>query len=73
MVLMHLRDPEIALQKIAQLLKKSGILSLQESTMETAGTLTHHDVVRDYFQTLIALGKFHGVDFNIGKKLPTLC
>ncbi len=38
MVLMHLREPEMALQKMAQLLKPSGMLSLQESTMETAGT-----------------------------------
>lgn len=73
MVLMHLREPEIALRKMAQLLKPSGILSLQESTMSAAGTLTTCEVVNDYFQTLIALGIFNGVDFNIGKKLPTLC
>jgi ubiquinone/menaquinone biosynthesis C-methylase UbiE len=73
MVLMHLREPETALRKMAQLLKPSGILSLQESTMSTAGTSSGHEVVKDYFQTLIALGVFHGVDFNIGKKLPTLC
>jgi hypothetical protein len=29
--------------------------------------------VKDYFQTLIALGHVHGVDFNIGNKLPMLC
>lgn len=73
MVLMHLRDPEMALQKMIQLLKSSGILSLQESTMETAGTPSGYEVVNDYFKTLIALGNFNGVDFNIGKKLPMLC
>ena len=73
MVLMHLREPEMRLRKMAQLLKSSGILSLQESTMETAGTPSCHEVVNDYFQVLIALGNFNGVDFNIGKKLPTLC
>ena len=41
--------------------------------METAGTPSGHEVVHDYFQTLIALGNFNGVDFNIGKKLPMLC
>ena len=41
--------------------------------MSTAGTPSGHEVVNDYFQTLIALGNFYGVDFNIGKKLPTLC
>ncbi|MBX9578507.1 MAG: methyltransferase domain-containing protein [Chthoniobacterales bacterium] len=73
MVLMHLRDSEMALRKMGQLLKPSGMLSLQESTMSTAGTSTGHKAVNDYFQTLIALGNFNGVDFNIGKKLPTLC
>lgn len=73
MVLMHLREPEMALWKMAQLLKPSGMLSLQESTMETAGTPSCHEVVNNYFQTLIALGNFNGVDFNIGKKLSILC
>ena len=73
MVLMHLREPDMAVRKMGQLLKPSGMLSLQESTMSTAGTPSCHEVVKDYFQTLIVLGDFHGVDFNIGKKLPTLC
>ncbi len=73
MVLMHLKYPEAALRNMAQLLKPAGILSLQESIMESAASSPICEVVEDYFQTLIALGNFNGVDFNIGAKLSHLC
>lgn len=73
MVLMHLKNPEAALLQLSQLLKTAGILSLQESIMHTASASPAHEVVEDYFQTIIELGNFHGVDFNIGEKLSQLC
>ncbi len=73
MVLMHLKNPEAALMNMAQLLKPVGILSLQESIMKSASSSPSCGVIDDYFQTLIALGNFHGVDFNIGEKLVQLC
>ncbi|MBM3857151.1 MAG: class I SAM-dependent methyltransferase, partial [Verrucomicrobia bacterium] len=66
MVLMHLKNPEVALLQMAQLLKRGGVLSLQESIMHTASISPAHEAVDDYFRTLIKLGNFHGVDFNIG-------
>lgn len=73
MVLMHLKNPETALLQMAQLLKRGGVLSLQESIMHTALIAPPHQAVEDYFRTLIKLGNFHGADFNIGEKLSQLC
>lgn len=73
MILMHLKNVEVALKQMIQLLKPSGMLSLQESTLSTINVTPAHKIVFDYFETLIALGKSRGVDFNIGRKLPLLC
>lgn len=73
MVLMHLKNPEIALATMGNLLRVGGLLSLQESIMDTASTSPRYEVVHEYFQTLIALGDAYHRDFNIGNKLTHLC
>lgn len=73
MVLMHLKNPQAALLNMTHLLKPAGVLSLQESIMKSASSSPRCEVIFDYFKTLIALGNFHGVYFNIGEKLSHLC
>jgi len=73
LLLMHLREPKVAISKMRNLLKPTGVLVLQESTMKTAHSSVKNIALESYVQTVVALGKHKGVDFNIGQKLPKLC
>ncbi len=73
LVLMHMSQPEIALQKMVTLLKSGGVLSLQESTMSTAHLSFPNPEIEDYYRTMIAFGNSRGGDFDIGRKLPKIC
>ena len=73
LVLMHLNAPKAALKQMCSLMKPDGTLSLQESTMSTAHLSIPNEILLDYTQTGISLGKYNGVDYDIGRKLPGLC
>lgn len=71
-VLMHIRHPKVALIKMKSLLKSGGVISLQESAFSADLTSDNNQVIKDYFASLVNLGKSKRVDFDIGPKLPLL-
>ncbi len=73
LVLMHIKNPSKSLQKMIELLKPDGVMCLQESTMSTAHLSVQNQDVEDFYLAMIALGKSKGGDFNIGRKLPSMC
>lgn len=72
LLLMHLRQPLAALKHMNSLLKVNGIISLQESIIETARVYPHSKAVERYVEILIALAKSKGTNYNIGNKLAKL-
>lgn len=71
-VLMHLRNPQSAIENIKTLLKKGGVVASQESIMGTTFSTTHSDIIRDYTHSLVALGEHKGVNYNIGDRIHGL-
>lgn len=73
LVLMHCAQPEEALARMHALLVTGGMLSLQESTMNTSRVISERPLLVDMFEALARFAQTKGGDFNIGRKLPVLC
>jgi len=73
LVFMHMKNANLALSKMKSLLKVGGVISLQESAFSSIYTTDNNPVIKDYFASLVQLGKLKSVDFDIGEKLPDLC
>lgn len=71
-VLMHMTEAKSALLKMKSLLKTGSVLSLQESAFSANHTSDNNPIIKDYFVSLVNLGKSRGVDFDIGRKLSLL-
>jgi ubiquinone/menaquinone biosynthesis C-methylase UbiE len=71
-VLMHLKNPQAGIERIKPLLKQGGVCASQESIMRTTFSRIHGDIIRDYTNSLIALGDHKGVNYNIGDRIHEL-
>ncbi len=61
-VLMHLKDPELAVSTIKNYLKPNGVIASQESILKTCDWLSNQaEIVSE-------LGSIKGVDYNIGER-----
>ncbi|MBS0185679.1 MAG: class I SAM-dependent methyltransferase [Proteobacteria bacterium] len=72
-LLMHVHDCQKTIKKMADLLKKGGRLSLQESTMESIKEESPHFALSKYYDMIIKYGKCKGFDYNVGRKLKQIC
>ncbi|MBY0463062.1 MAG: class I SAM-dependent methyltransferase [Alphaproteobacteria bacterium] len=72
-LLMHVKGPENVLNRMLALLKPSGVLVCQETAMDSVNNSSGNVFIDRYFQLLIAYGSQNGFDYNIGRKLQTLC
>ena len=68
-VLMHLKNPEEAIMNMKALLKPGGVIASQESIMSTCYSNYESHIFKDYTDTVIALGNYLGVNYNIGDRL----
>lgn len=71
-VLMHLPNPQCALENMYSLLKEGGVLALQEPTWSTVNTNYPDSFLHEYRDAVIQLGNAKGLDYNIGRKLPKM-
>jgi len=69
---MHLTDPLLTLREFGRLVRPGGIIACEEVTMDTA----HFEPSVQAYERLLTLGLTltagKGVDFNIGRRLPSL-
>ncbi len=72
-LLMHVPDPEKVIKHMASLLKPGGVISLQESTMNTTEEHPSDPSIHKYYRLIIEYGRIKGFDYNIGRKLPEIC
>lgn len=72
LLLMHLQNPALILNKLYQILKPKGILSCEEPTASSLLTHPHNESIEKMNMHFIRLGEKRGIDFNIGDKLPEL-
>lgn len=72
-LLMHVHDCQKAIKTMADLLKKGGRLSLQESTMESIKEENPYSALSKYYDMIIDYGKCKEFDYNVGRKLKQLC
>lgn len=72
-LLMHHRDPQGAIEKMKSLLKRGGVLVLEESVMSSLHFSEECAEFNAYVQAVVDLGKSKGVNFDIGSKLAELC
>lgn len=73
LLLMHVKSPTDALNRMLSLLKPFGVLSCQEASMNSLKNGCENAFIDKYFQLLVAYGTLNGFDYNIGRKLPDLC
>jgi ubiquinone/menaquinone biosynthesis C-methylase UbiE len=73
LTLMHLQRPDVAVRRMAKLLKSGGRLCLQESTMSTAMVFPFSAIIQNIFQSLVSLGAYKDLDYDIGRKLSIIC
>lgn len=71
-ILMHLTNPERALEIISSLLKPEGVLSMHESSFGQAGRNCGPDIEKLY-ELFIEHGKTRGADYDLGQKIPKIC
>jgi hypothetical protein len=71
-VLMHQKNPDCVIQAVKKLLKAGGVAASQEGILGETYSNYAHTVLKEYRDTLMALGTYKGCDFNLGNKLTTL-
>ena len=68
LVLMHMQNPEKAIEKIKSILRPDGVVVSQEYY----GRVAANNAVNKYVNALSQLRKYHNVDYNIGEKLELM-
>jgi len=71
-VLIHLQQPQRALENMYQRLKLRGKLVFQEPTWTTIHTNYPESFLNQYRDAIIKLGEIKGVNYNIGRSTPKL-
>lgn len=71
-LLMHLPDPALAIQNMKKMLKQGGIIASQESILSTCFSTYRPEIFTHYTQAMIALGKYYGVNYDIGNNTKNL-
>jgi ubiquinone/menaquinone biosynthesis C-methylase UbiE len=71
-LLMHLRDPLGALERMKSCLQRGGTLAIQEPISSTAYSIPTQPVFEKLNRTLAAIALAKGVDFDVGRSLPEL-
>ncbi len=71
-LLMHVANPEKIIKLMASLLKSGGVISLQESSMNTAEEHPSNPFIHKYYRLIVDYGKLKGFDYNVGRKLPEI-
>lgn len=71
-LLMHLQHPKNAIEKMKMLLKPGGVIASQESMMSTCYSSYQTDIFKEYTNAVVTLGKFKGVDYDIGNQLKKI-
>jgi len=71
--LMHQRDPLNAIRKMKSLLKRGGVLVLEESIMSSHHFSERSDAFDAFVKAIVALGNHKGVNFDIGSQLEAMC
>lgn len=73
-LLMHVSDPVKIIKLMASFLKPGGVLSLQESSMDSVKKENNSNAdINKFYDLIIAYGKLKGFDYNVGRKLPVIC
>ncbi len=73
LVLMHVLDPAHVIKSMASLLKSGGKLSLHEASMNSVIENNTDPSINKYHNLIIEYGELNGFDYNLGRKLPTIC
>jgi len=71
-LLMHLKNPQVAIENMKSILKPKGVIVSQEPIWQTNQSSLHQEMFKDYVTSIIALGKYKGLDYSIGKRLKNL-
>lgn len=71
-LLVHLSQPQLALENMYQRLKVRGKLAFQEPTWSTIHTNYPKDFLNQYRDAVIKLGEIKGVNYNIGHRSPEM-
>lgn len=71
-LLMHLANPQQALQNLINMLADGGYLILQEPITSSAWANQHSEIFEAMNQALLVIGKFNGGDWDIGSSLETM-
>ncbi len=71
--LMHQRKVSSIIKKMKSLLKRGGVLVLEESVMSSHHFSERSDAFDAFVKSLVALGNHKGVNFDIGYQLNALC
>ncbi|ABV79827.1 class I SAM-dependent methyltransferase [Rickettsia bellii] len=77
LLLMHLKNPVEAIKLMSSLLKKEGIISLQESdlssTLQKLNNQETNESFKRYYNLVMTYGQINGVHYDIGNKLANIC
>ncbi|MGX6960861.1 MAG: class I SAM-dependent methyltransferase [Rickettsia endosymbiont of Pentastiridius leporinus] len=77
LLLMHLQNPVEAIKLMSSLLKEGGVISLQESALNSAlqklNNQESNESFKRYYQLVMTYGQINGVHYDIGSKLATIC
>ena len=71
-LLCHLQKPEVALQKMFDILKPSGHLVIVDIDMPSMFTIPSSDVYTEIIDLCLKGGKARGVDYQTGLRLPAM-
>jgi len=72
-LLMHVDDPQKVIKIMTSLLKPGGVVSLQESSMNSFVENNNDASINKYYGLIIAYADLKGFDYNIGRKLAKIC
>lgn len=72
MILMHVKSPIKIINKMHALLKKDGVISVQESGFAEFLSQLPESAIREYYKLVIKVGDLNGLDYSIGSKLPAI-
>ncbi len=73
LLLMHVKEPKEVIKKMISLLKSNGVLSLQESSMNSLNDNFKNQAIAQYYKLIQNYGEINKLSYNIGIQLPKLC
>jgi len=73
LLLMHVKNANKAIHNMISLLKPSGVVTLEESSMDSMKDSCKNISLEKYYKLLVDYAKLRNTDYNIGRKLPSLC